>query len=105
MSKVILNYYKHQHPYLKFSATDAELYRRTAVDLKATVGQLADKKALTAIAKKIPYAGILFSVGTNAGEFVSDKNKYKSDWKKAVEQPLVSEWTSVWQVSLQPELP
>lgn len=80
--KSYLKLLEHQHPYLKFSATDAELYRRTAVDLKATVGQLADKKALTAIAKKIPYAGILFSVGTNAGEFVSDKNKYKSDWEK-----------------------
>lgn len=71
-----------QHPYLKFSFSQAEVYKRGALDVKATLGQLADAKAAKAMARKIPYVGILFSLGTNAGEFVSDQNKYKSEWEK-----------------------
>ena len=80
--KSYLKVLEHQHPYLKFNDAYAEVYKKAPIDVKATLGQLTDKRALTAIARKIPYAGILFSVGTNAGEFVSDKNKYKSNWEK-----------------------
>ncbi|MCM3705273.1 MULTISPECIES: T7SS effector LXG polymorphic toxin [Cytobacillus] len=80
--KSYLKLLEHQHPYLKFDAAQAELYKRTSIDVKSTLGQLTDKRSFTAIAKKIPYAGILFSVGTNAGEYISDKNKYKSNWEK-----------------------
>ncbi|CAH0345444.1 T7SS effector LXG polymorphic toxin [Bacillus sp. CECT 9360] len=71
-----------QHPYLKFSASQAEKYKRAAVDARATVAQLADAKSVQTIARKIPYVGIIFSLGTNAGEFMSDQNKYKSEWEK-----------------------
>ncbi len=81
-AKSYLKVLEHQHPYLKFNDAYAKAYKKAPIDVKATLGQLTDKRALTAIAKKIPYAGILFSVGTNAGEFVSDNNKYKSNWEK-----------------------
>ncbi|HEY4553247.1 MAG TPA: LXG domain-containing protein [Bacillaceae bacterium] len=73
---------QHQHPYMKFADAVSDEYKRLPIDVKGTAKQLTDAKSLTKIAKRIPYVGILFSVGTNAGEFVSDKNKYKSGWEK-----------------------
>ncbi|UXH42990.1 T7SS effector LXG polymorphic toxin [Rossellomorea vietnamensis] len=69
---------EHQHPYLKFSPSQTEVYKRAVLDLKGTASQVTDMKAVKAIARKIPYAGILFSIGTNSGEFFSDQNKNKS---------------------------
>lgn len=76
--KSYLKLLEHQHPYLKFDAAQAELYKRASIDVRATLGQFTDKKALAAMVKKIPYAGVAFSFGTNLGEYANDKNKYKS---------------------------
>ncbi|WHY78035.1 LXG domain-containing protein [Neobacillus sp. WH10] len=81
--KSFLGVLQHQHPYLIFNSAQAELYKSASIDVRATLGQLTDKKAIAKLAKKIPYAGIFFSVVTNGGEFVSDKNKYKSEAEKA----------------------
>ncbi|MEW9675104.1 LXG domain-containing protein [Lentibacillus sp. L22] len=53
------------------------------VDVKGTAKQFSSTKGVMKLAKRIPYAGILFSVGTNSGEYFSDENKYKSFYEKS----------------------
>ncbi|WP_113928845.1 T7SS effector LXG polymorphic toxin [Bacillus sp. P14.5] len=67
-----------QHPYLDFRKGLAQAYSRFSLDMKSTVKQFTNTKSLKAVLKKVPYAGIIFSVATNGGELVSDKNKNKT---------------------------
>ncbi|MGY0694827.1 hypothetical protein ACW2QC_18935 [Virgibacillus sp. FSP13] len=53
------------------------------VDAKSTAKQFSTTKGLAKFAKRIPYVGMLFSVGTNSGEYFSDENKYNSIAEKS----------------------
>lgn len=53
------------------------------VDIDGTAKQFTDAKGVSKLAKRIPGVGILFSVGTNSGEFYSDENKHKSYYEKS----------------------
>ncbi|WP_017798007.1 LXG domain-containing protein [Oceanobacillus kimchii] len=52
------------------------------VDVKGTANQLSTQGGLAKFAKRIPYVGIAFSIGTNSGEYYSDENKHKSGAEK-----------------------
>lgn len=68
--------------FAKYSKASLKNYERIPLDIKKTLGQFTDTKALKTIVKKIPYGGVVFSLGTNSGEFYSDKNKHKSFLEK-----------------------
>lgn len=67
----------------KYSEHALDAYKAFPYDVKATVNQLNDINQVKALVKKIPAVGTAFSFLTNAGEFVSDKNKHKSNFEKA----------------------
>ncbi len=51
---------------------------RMNVDLKATGDKVADVKKFGDFARRVPYAGIIFSVGVNSSEYYSDANAHLS---------------------------
>ncbi|MEN1967813.1 LXG domain-containing protein [Lentibacillus sp. N15] len=67
---------------LEFDKTELKNYKMK-VDVKSTAKQFTDAKGVMKFAKRIPYAGILFSVGTNSGEYFSDENKHKTFAEKS----------------------
>lgn len=52
------------------------------VNVKGTANQFGTQSGLAKFAKRIPYVGIAFSLGTNSGEIYSDENKHKSGYEK-----------------------
>lgn len=79
--KGYLGILKDHHRFLAFSEDAVKNYKKFPVDVKATIGQFSNKRAITTVIKKVPYAGIAVSLVTNASEFHNDKNKYKSNWE------------------------
>lgn len=67
---------------LVFDKNDLKNYRMR-VDVDGTVRQFSNADNLAKFTKRIPYVGILFSLGTNSGEYYSDENKHKSFLEKS----------------------
>lgn len=63
---------------LQFSDNKLRQYKSWPVDVKKTINQFKDSGSAKKLLSKIPYAGIAFSLTTNAGDYFSDDNKYKS---------------------------
>ncbi|MBY6278428.1 hypothetical protein, partial [Symbiobacterium thermophilum] len=71
--KIVTQY----HKILVFDESLLKQYK-VKVDIKSTIRQFTDVKSFSKLIKRLPYAGIAFSVGTNIGEIFSDENQYKS---------------------------
>ncbi|KZM53797.1 T7SS effector LXG polymorphic toxin [Aeribacillus pallidus] len=69
------------HKILVFDENLLKQYK-VKIDIKSTVRQFTDTKSALKLIKRLPFAGTLFSVGTNMGEFFSDDNRYKSEFEK-----------------------
>ncbi|BDG47810.1 LXG domain-containing protein [Parageobacillus sp. KH3-4] len=69
-----------QHKILVFDESLLKQYK-AKVDIKSTIRQFTDVKSVSKLIKRLPYAGIAFSVTTNIGEFWSDNNQYKSSFE------------------------
>ena len=67
--------------FLKHKPEELKSYK-TKLDVKGTLGKFKDEASITKLAKKIPYAGTIFSLTTNGAEFFSDDNKDKSWFEK-----------------------
>ncbi|MCD7035986.1 LXG domain-containing protein [Metabacillus sp. GX 13764] len=76
-TKSFLTILKESHPFLVFDEAKAAQYGKFPVDVGKTLSQLK-VSGWKGVLKRVPYLGIAVSVGTNAGEFISDENKYKS---------------------------
>ncbi|MBA2876388.1 ribonuclease YeeF family protein [Thermaerobacillus caldiproteolyticus] len=70
-----------QHKILVFDESLLKQYN-AKVDIRSTVRQFTDVKSISKLIKRLPLAGVWFSLGTNAGEFFSDENQYKSLYEK-----------------------
>ncbi|WP_077304645.1 T7SS effector LXG polymorphic toxin [Terribacillus halophilus] len=68
--------------FAKYSKVTLNNYGKMPLDIPKTFGQLTNTKMVKGLVKKIPYGGIIFSLGTNGGEFFSDKNKDKTFLEK-----------------------
>lgn len=69
------------HKILVFDESLLKQYK-VKVDIKSTIRQFTDVKSFSKLIKRLPLAGVWFSLGTNAGEFFSDENQYKSLYEK-----------------------
>lgn len=75
--KIVTQY----HKILVFDESLLKQYK-VKVDIKSTIRQFTDVKSFSKLIKRLPLAGVWFSLGTNAGEFFSDENQYKSLYEK-----------------------
>jgi hypothetical protein len=75
--KIVTQY----HKILVFDESLLKQYK-VKVDIKSTIRQFTDTKSALKLIKRLPFAGTLFSVGTNMGEFFSEDNRYKSEFEK-----------------------
>ncbi|GMO00874.1 LXG domain-containing protein [Parageobacillus thermoglucosidasius] len=75
--KIVTQY----HKILVFDESLLKQYK-VKVDIKSTIRQFTDVKSISKLIKKLPYAGIAFSIGTNMTEFWNDNNQYKSSFEK-----------------------
>ncbi|WP_338778778.1 T7SS effector LXG polymorphic toxin [Metabacillus sp. FJAT-52054] len=76
-TKNFLTILKESHPFIVFDEAKAAQYGRFPIDIGKTLSQVK-VSSWKSVLKRVPYVGLAVSVATNAGEFASDENKYKS---------------------------
>ncbi|MGN1402364.1 MAG: T7SS effector LXG polymorphic toxin [Bacillus sp. (in: firmicutes)] len=68
--------------FIRFAEEKVKSYDKFPIDVKKTVGQFKTIEGMKQVIRRVPFVGIVASIGTNSGEFYSDENKYKSGAEK-----------------------